>query len=275
MIKYASYNKNITPSEIFLENKYIDYLTNDLPAKNSSLKYSFRTRIFDAMYSNGLGAVIVNNLPKINPKIILKTISKIIGNPTSYDGEGNLIMDIKPNVNIKDNIVAFNSANYFDLHTDMSYIDTPPDYVALYVEKNDLYNKAKCLLCPIDSIVNELSPEIISILKSKIFKFETSDHYKKATGKKYIIKSILSKSEDGFTVRFRSDKTLPLTSDAKNAMEIFRKKMNSRTTVFAAPENTLIIYDNKKVTHGRTSFQPTFNNKDRLIKRIYVNKNHD
>ena len=247
-----------------------DLLTSSHTGTNLDVSFLFDCEgLINHIRHNGI--LIINNIPIVDKKDdILITIASLIGKPFQDENQGPLIMDIRPNRKRIENInnhPAYETCSYFPLHTDLSYVDDPPDICCLYFINHDINKEARSFFCNINDVIKEIDGDIISELLKDEYEFNPPLHYKIKTP---IRKSILSKVNDGYEIRFRED-VIYACGKAHEALNILSKKMDAKKIEFLPEESSVIFINNKTTTHGRTSFVPTYSENFRLIKRIFIN----
>ena len=244
---------------------YVRFLlsnSNKLPSKELS-------RIFKDVMTLSLnkGGLIIENLPKeIEPSVALKAFGMLMAQPVQYRYQGPLVMNITPDKSKEGLGAASNTCHYFDPHTDLSYVKQPPDIVGLYVVRQDIDKQSRSLFCNISTVVSSLNTEILEELLKPKYTFNPPSHYKKRTR---IIVPILTPTKTGFGFRFRKDILLANDEPSRFAVECLYNKMISNMIEFYAKEGSIIFLNNKISAHGRTAFRPSYDAKDRLLKRIF------
>ena len=63
----------------------------------------------------------------------------------------------------------------------------------------------------------------------------------------------------------------PIDIEAKEALEILKEILKKNSINLKLGD--MLIIDNNKCVHGRSSFEAKFDGKDRWLQRLYLNKN--
>jgi alpha-ketoglutarate-dependent taurine dioxygenase len=225
----------------------------------------FRTHIED---NEGDGYIIVKNLPDNYPDELLVVLNSIIGTPIQYQQEGPMVIDIKPQKAYDKKGISYRTSNEFGFHTDLSYAPIPPDFLSLLAIKQDLHQQAKNKLATVKKALKQLPQEAIEELKKAQYQFSRPAHFSSET-KTINNLAILTETETGYMTRFRED---TISSPNPAAMEAFSLLCNALENVSIKVQLepfTLIFLDNLRIVHGRTSFEPTYDENDRHLKRVF------
>lgn len=266
----VNFDRDVYPYQISINdnNKLIEQL------KNNSTK-----QVFESVYGDYLRDIFRNDdkpvaiikspqLAGMTPNNLLLTIGSLIGNMIHYPHEGSIVMDIKPQ-KTNNTKPSYKTSTEFQLHTDMSYIENPPDIVGLYMINSDIRNEARCLIADTLSTINSLSKSTLQELRKPQYTFEAPEHFK---GQKFLRDiPIIEGAENRPTLRFRKDNIICNSAYGRKAVEALFNALQKNTVKFAISKGDMLFYDNKRLTHGRTAFTPTYEESDRHLKRAYFN----
>ncbi|HEY4579656.1 MAG TPA: TauD/TfdA family dioxygenase [Candidatus Acidoferrales bacterium] len=223
-----------------------------------------RGQILDVIDRDGL--VVIGNFTGDYDQVMVYLMS-LIGAPWRDEKAGPMVMDIKP---IKHEMsvetTSYYSWNNFDYHTDLQYVDDPPDFIAIICVTPDAHGEGRSIFADIRAAVQDLSPQALAELEKPNFSFKAPPHYK---GGLVARKPILDKNAQGeFRVRVRFDRASTDTSGAEAALKGLSAALDKHRIEFLVEKNQVYIIDNRRVVHGRTPFSPTFSDSDRHLKRI-------
>ena len=138
------------------------------------------------------------------------------------------------------------------LHIDFVNSTMPPDVVCLLCVEPDPYGGGESLVSNYSSIVDELTPEDISILSRPIYqdgRFEDLINI----GEEWNPFPVLSSSTNT-TLRFTEKlANLALSGDALRALNYVKEYLRSRMLSIPLGKNDLLILNQRQVAHGKTS----------------------
>ena len=151
----------------------------------------------------------------------------------------------------------------FPMHTDCSFEDPPPRYIALYVVQEDQYDGGLTTLIDTEILIRYLSRKTLRILHTKEFYMRVPQEFFKGTN---IIKGrILSYNK---LWRYRSDTIIrddcaDEEIDALNELDSLLDNPHIILTT-KLPTGSMLILDNSRWFHGRTCVMDP----QRWLKRI-------
>jgi len=214
----------------------------------------------------------------------LTQICSAIGKPVAHDAEGAIVWNIKAAATAKGSVITYSQHSHeADLHTDSQYSDYPEDYFSLLT-----LEKAKCgggqsYILTLEDIIDELHQtadgrEAYTVLSTTYFPFIVPNVFKKnkeSDVPEIVFGKIITNDNE---IRFRVDtiqKALEhdpsfCTKEQIKAFSILVKLVREtrRTIKFHLEKGDLVIINNKKTLHGRSSFTDA----DRHLLRVRMNK---
>lgn len=189
------------------------------------------------------------------------------GLPITHSAERGWFWDVRPNPS------SFQSHGHqarsetmhrFDWHTDCSYEKCPPRYFALQVLQPDRCGGGTLSVLNVDRLLTLLSPFARKWLSTPNYQINVPPEFLKDAGEKYIRGNLLAVKGDGgrngSQLRLREDITIPLTEDAKKALEelegiLFSEAAGAETLHLkpeSLPEGSIIMMDNRRWLHSRS-----------------------
>jgi L-asparagine oxygenase len=191
----------------------------------------------------------------------------LIGKPWRDEKAGEMVMDIKPiQHEMTVATTSYYSWNNFDYHTDLQYVDNPPDFIAILCVTPDAHGEGRSIFADIRATVNDLDAVTLAELQQPHFIFQAPQHYQ---GGLVARKSILEKDAEGqWLVRVRFDRASTDTPAAEAALQTLSAAFDQHRIEFLVGKDQTYIIDNRRIVHGRTPFNPTFSDSDRHLKRI-------
>jgi len=223
-----------------------------------------RGQILDVIDHDGL--VVISHFTGDYDQVMVYLMS-LIGAPWRDEKAGPMVMDIKPiRHEMSVETTSYYSWNNFDYHTDLQYVDDPPDFIVIICVTPDARGEGRSIFADVRAAVNDLSPPALAELQKPNFIFKAPPHYK---GGLVARKPILDQDARGeFRVRVRFDRASVDTPEAEAALQELSAAFDKRRIEFLVEKNQAYIIDNRRIVHGRTPFSPTFSDSDRHLKRI-------
>jgi L-asparagine oxygenase len=212
------------------------------------------------------GVVVIRNFSG-DPDRVLFYLMALIGVPYRDERAGPMVMDLKPiQHEMSVETTSYYSWNNFDYHTDLQYVDAPPDFIAVLCVTPDARGEGRSIFADIRAAARDLSPQALAELQKSHFIFKAPPHYK---GGLVAHKPILDRNARGeFLVRVRFDRASTDTPEAEAALQELSAAFDKHRIEFLVNKAEAYIIDNRRVVHGRTPFSPTFSDSDRHLKRI-------
>ena len=226
------------------------------------------------------GILLIKNLPHLNPNLFLLAFSRLLGTPIQYREEGDLIMNISPKEECSAQLPSFQNTKEMQLHTDLSYIDNPPDLILIICIHSGM-PKTTNFFCNIDDALPMLTKAELEELEKEQFIFQHPPHVSqlsKNIGSKP--RAIINVTNNGtYIVRYRGDICHSLSEAGQRASAALSSAMGIQAHEFYLEDYSLAILDNQSMVHGRSKIpEPNNSMPNRLLRRIYVNqspKKHD
>ncbi len=223
----------------------------------------------ESLVAGDVDALLITGVPDCiaDPDSVLRALAHAMAlAPIRYDSEGAVIIDIRDQGVI--GRPGFANSQQFDLHTDLSYVENPPELMAMHVVTASC-SGGHTLLATADRAVSQLDPHDIALLTQPAFCFNPPKHY---TGDAEASpRPILRRrSTTSFWVRFRHDGLTAITPAAERAAQRFADALKACQIEIPLPERSVLILDNFRVLHGRTAFENSGSASQRLLKRMYM-----
>lgn len=235
------------------------------------------------------GALLFRNMPNDNSVItprnnkehvgettiiscVQAIINEYLGEMVSYEAEGDgyLFQDMVPNEELKDTQTSLGSGVELEVHTEQAFSHYRPDYLSLACIKKD--SSAYTYFLHVDQILDYMSANEINYLEKKKWNIGVDMSFA-LNGCDFALRgplSILTINNNGYDLNFDQDL---LCSDSKTAsklidkiVSIYKKKRHE----YVLQPGEILLLDNHKLIHGRSSFKPLFNGNDRFIVRSFV-----
>ena len=203
------------------------------------------------------GYVLIKEAGLHDPNDTLETAVATFAQPISYLGLP-LVMDLKPKPGFQP--ASYAGTGVFDLHTDLSWFEKPPKYIAMFCVQPESAGGGRPLLADGWKALADLSPEDVDYLKTQPVTFPAPDHidYPPLTD------PIVTDRSEGPFIRFRYD----LLDEPPAPVQNFFAAINDNIIYVDVAPGTMFIFDNDRMLHGRTELKGGMNS-DRHFKRLY------
>lgn len=195
-------------------------------------------------------------------------INEFIGEMISYQAEahGRLFQDMVPNKELMRTQTSLGSKIELELHTEQAFSELRPDFLCLSCLKGD--EQAKTYYLHVRDIIENLSNEEVELLKKDLWKIGVDLSFV-MNGCSNEIRgplSILTEKD----LLFDQDLMIGVNENSKIIIEkIIDIYYKFRKFHVLVPGDSLII-NNKRLVHGRSSFEPKFDGNDRFIIRSFI-----
>ena len=196
---------------------------------------------------------------------IIGAVSLELGTLFNYrETSDSLMYDVYP-VKAHENSRSFvNSRRMLSFHTDGSaHPLMSPTFVLLYCVRDD--PEAANLFVDVDTLVSSLSPEVVDLLTQPLF-----NHLVRQFPQHYLLKPILYRVGENFSVKYDEDTTLGINPKAESARNLLNETLRKLAIEIENYPNSLLILNNSACIHARTSFTPRYDGRDRWIKCAFV-----
>lgn len=221
----------------------------------------------------------INNTFHIGETTMLARIQTIIneyiGEMVSYEAEGGglLFQDMVPNKKLSNTQTSLGSRVELELHTEQAFSELRPDYLCLACLRGN--NGAKTYYLDIKNITQRMSIEELNMLKNKLWNIgvDLSFTMNGCNGEIRGPLSILNSKNGHLELVFDQDLIIGLTDEAnKLTQKIIDIYYEDREHVILQSGDILIINNHRSV-HGRSSFTPNYDGYDRFIIRSFIMSN--
>lgn len=204
---------------------------------------------------------------------LLLSISSVLGSPFAIDREnkGFLIHNIYPVSGYEDKQSSKSSSVLLTAHTELSCLTRPPDYLMLLGLRES--GRVATQFIKLDDMLQGLSAEEIKILRAPLYVTEL-DESLRSNGSQIKTSSfpILGYEHNMNIWRYDVEYTRGTTLASKNVIRKISRLYDKFLCSVVIGSGDLVIVDNKKVAHARTSFKASYDGTDRWIQRVNLYK---
>ncbi|MCI3985739.1 TauD/TfdA family dioxygenase [Bacillus vallismortis] len=212
--------------------------------------------------------LLLKNLPQTKCDELLLLLTSLVGDPFAHADEGSLIMANKPiKIEEAQHTTAYFTWNKFDLHTELPYIQTPPDFISLYCVNN--VKGGYTYLSNVERALHLLSQDQMIELKKPQYTIPIPPHFG-ADKKQEFKRPLLSIVKGRPSLRIRQDGLVSETEAGMAAAQALQSALDMVREAIELEPGSLIIINNHLSAHGRAPFRPTFNHEDRELHRVYL-----
>ena len=119
----------------------------------------------------------------------------------------------------------------------------------------------------LDELLGRLPLPVLDLLKQPVFR-----HLVSQKPERYDIKPVLFEENGETTVRYDEDNVAGVDAEAVAAQRLLNREIRNIAISVANTDHSLLIIDNKRSLHARSSFAPVFDGADRWVKGAFVTK---
>lgn len=204
---------------------------------------------------------------------ILATFGSVIGHIFGYKEESNgfIFNNIRPRKENSFQQSSESSGVFLELHKEIAFHDISPDFLLLYCLRGDREHKALTGISSIRKSIKNLQESTINELAKKNFKIgvDYSFSSSKGIGKEKIISVLQGPKDDPYMV-YDADLITPLNDKAAESLSLLDAELRKNMEWLDLQSGDLIVIDNNRTVHSRTSYSPYYDGKDRWLQRAFV-----
>jgi L-asparagine oxygenase len=215
----------------------------------------------------------VGNILDVLPiaSALVLCMAKIAGEPYTWAGEydGSYLTSVLPT---PENATAPSShgAAALPFHTETVHLAPyMPSYVALYCVRSGPSGEARTLLVEGARVLEQCAPGTVDFLRQPLFWVRASKSFGENTmtcGPMSVVSGPPSQPE----IRYGGTAMVALNRDAATALAEFERHLAANPVEVELAAGDLLVFDNRKILHGRTGFTPRFDGSDRWLLRSLV-----
>jgi L-asparagine oxygenase len=227
-----------------------------------------------------LRGVPVGNLPRtpespIEPTVkdtvsefVLMTVARRLGQPVGYQPEhgGDLVQNLVPTKASAHRQVSTSSGVDLMFHTEAAFHPHRPKFLLLLCLRGDA-NAVTTL-----SSIFEVLPMLPSVVVDTLFqpRFRTAVDESYLHDRANVLGApmpVLRGERDRPSMIFDADLMVGIDAEADDALRALKAVIESHHTGIALEAGDLLIVDNDVAVHGRSSYEPRWDGRDRWIQR--------
>ncbi|HEX6470758.1 MAG TPA: TauD/TfdA family dioxygenase [Streptosporangiaceae bacterium] len=200
-------------------------------------------------------------------------VMSMVGRSISYSDEkqGRLVQDVCPRKGAESRQENSGSV-LLALHTEDGFHPAPPHFISLLCLRGDHDGVAAVVTCGIGDVLRRLDAETIAALRRPEFRirFSTSffpDECPHVLSDHMPVLSGFAGSPD-LCCDFNG--MIPTTPRAEAALDRLEQVVHRSLKGLVMRPGDLVIIDNRRAVHGRTSFTPRYDGRDRWLRRSFA-----
>lgn len=164
----------------------------------------------------------------------------------------------------KSNSPAYFTADFFPLHTDVSYVPNPPRFLLMHCVHSDPGGGGVNFLADCDKALAALPVTEQAVIRREIFSFLYPPNCREGQSKAYAIFG-----DDLWRYKHSS---MQFPRQSRSAVELFNQALTDISIPLLLERGDLLIVDNHRIAHGRTAFNHVSPDlPGRHIMRLYAN----
>ncbi|MGY1815698.1 TauD/TfdA family dioxygenase [Blastococcus sp. SYSU D00820] len=206
---------------------------------------------------------------------IQAVVNSCLGHMLGYEAEagGRLFQDMVPSPAMADTQTSLSSRVVLEAHTEQSFSALGPDVVSLMCLRGD--PAAATYVFPATDLLPHLTPAQEALLRRPLWTFEVDQSFRLG-GTAFVDGDVrgpfpvLAGPAEDPTFRFDQDLQRGTTPEAQELLqEVVDLYCAHRREHVLAPGDLLLL-DNHRAIHGRSSFSPRYDGTQRFVMRSFV-----
>lgn len=176
-----------------------------------------------------------------------------IGTPNGHSANGEYVWDVKPLAGVNGQLPRSHTSAEFAWHTDASFEEPPPRFVALCAVQHDRYGGGQFQLVKVADVLSQLSPQSWRLLADPCYSFRVPAEFHKGVNRRELPIRFQADS-----IRYRREiiETAELAAQYKIAIGEFDEIIESTPPIVPYfDRGTLLLFDNWRYLHARTEIR--------------------
>ena len=184
-----------------------------------------------------------------------------------YEQRGTVVQNLFPIAANATEQISSSSAVDLELHTETAFHSERADWIMLYCVRSD--PRAGTVISELGRFLGFLDQSTKDLLKRPLFETSLDISFQNQFGSDKTI-DIAILSEDEKSIRFDKALMVGKTPEAQRALLLLTEAINLAKRTITLRTGEALIMNNNQTIHGRTSFKPRFDGRDRWLKRIMI-----
>ncbi|KAF2720002.1 Clavaminate synthase-like protein [Polychaeton citri CBS 116435] len=202
-------------------------------------------------------------------------IAQLLGMPFGFASEKNgaTIHNVCPVRDAETEQSNGSSRIDLSLHVENAYFDERPDYLALYCLRQDPSKQARTSYADARCALAELDPDDVAQLQRPVYSVPSPpSHHRGMGGEQWsgLRPAIQSREAPDVICHFPGMRAQD--QRAQRALDNFERALSQPHVLrhAALQPGSLLLINNRKAVHGRTSFRALYDGNDRWLQRVYI-----
>ena len=211
---------------------------------------------------------------------IMLTFVTGLGHPISYldQRDGSVFHDIYPTRSNAAEISSQSSSVDLGHHTEMFFHPEPPDFLMLHCLRSAPDRHAYTSVSGLSDIEAMLSDEDRGLLREPLFAVDVARLHGRYTndGHPYTEADprpcipVIASTTSGRRLRFEPALMTPTTAAAARAIQCAEHAVDKVAVRDVLRERGMLVVDNRRAAHSRSSFKAQFDGSDRWLRRMMI-----
>jgi L-asparagine oxygenase len=202
----------------------------------------------------------------------LLAMARLLGEPVGYLPElgGRIVQNLVPVVSNATVQTSTSSKATLMWHTETAFHPHKPRYLALLCLRGQV--GAHTLLCSIDDLLTTLPAKIVDVLQQPRFRVSPDRSFlaEGSAGTLGPAIAVLAKTSGGEEFTFDADLMVGIDQDASAALVTLSEHIEHHVQRIELAAGDLLVIDNHRAVHGRSSFTARFDGTDRWLQRAFI-----
>jgi alpha-ketoglutarate-dependent taurine dioxygenase len=203
-----------------------------------------------------------------------------LGYPISYadQREGNIFHDVFPTRGNAEKVSSQSSKALLGFHTEMFFHPMAPDFLVLNCLRADPDRQARTSVASLADIDAALDATARATLRQPEFAVDLARLHGSYTREGRTIRpqdprpaiAVVGVADGAERFRFEPMLTTPLTSEARRALHAADGAAEAVALTGRLESDSVLLVDNRRAAHSRSSFTARFDGTDRWLRRMMV-----
>lgn len=202
---------------------------------------------------------------------ILALIGQIDGKlqKLSHQHDGRVFHDVMPVQTYRDQQTSASSDVTLEMHTELAFVDNPPEYFMLFCVRQDQERIAETHLYDSRFALDTLTLDQYSQLTTHSYRFSLDANVTDNLKENEELVPIFDRATSRL-LRYDIDLYQPVGQEHNEAFNSLTQALLDMRISVRLKSGQLILVDNKRIVHSRSRFKANYNGKDRWLKRALV-----
>jgi len=205
------------------------------------------------------------------PELLLLAAARLLGHPIGYAPEhgGRLVQDIVPVKGTENLQVSTSSSGDLLFHTETAFHPHRPRHLLLLCLRGE--PAAATTLLSVGELIEGLDESVVEILNQP--RFATAVDLSFLDGRRNVRGEphrVLGGARHDPTLLFDADLTVGLDAEASQAVTAVNECISRTHRSLVLEAGDLLVVDNARAVHGRSSYQARFDGTDRWLMRAFT-----